>query len=293
MTKRIETLVEDIYDLFQNKDHKINVENVKAFSDRLAEKISAKILSNQEEPRKTLRFSNIGIPCKRKLWYIVNTPEVAEVLKPYVKIKFLFGDILEELLLFLAKEAGHNVTEEQSRVSISGIDGTRDAIIDGRLVDVKSASSRSFEKFKTHRLDQDDPFGYRDQLGAYLEASRDRGDVEEKDIASFLVIDKQLGHICLDTHPKSDKNYEEYINELKEMVAKDQPPERGFQPVAIGKSGNMGLDTVCSYCDYKHTCYPNLRTFIYASGPEYLTDVVRTPKVIETDKDGNVINNAF
>ena len=62
----------------------------------------------------------------------------------------MFGDILEELLLFLAKEAGHTVTGQQDTLSISGVNGHRDAIIDGRLVDVKSASSYSFRKFKNN-----------------------------------------------------------------------------------------------------------------------------------------------
>lgn len=60
-------------------------------------------------------------------------------------------------------------------------------------------------------------------------------------------------------------------------------PERAFQPEPDGKSGNMKLGLQCSYCNMKHACYPNLRTFIYSNGPRYLTTVVKTPDVPEVD----------
>lgn len=231
--------------------------------------------------RPTLRLSNIGTPCKRKLWYTINTPEAAEPLSPAARFKFLFGDILEELLLFLAKEAGHSVEGQQDELEINGIKGHRDAVVDGRIVDVKSASTYSFRKFAGNGLREDDPFGYLDQIGAYAQASGSDPLVTEKDVVSFLVVDKTLGNICLDTYPTSEVDYNKKTEEVKQIVNSPTPPDRAFDDVPDGKSGNRKLCTQCSYCDFKRECWPNLRTFIYSSGPTFLTEVAREPKVLE------------
>jgi RecB family exonuclease len=95
------------------------------------------------------------------------------------------------------------------------------------------------------------------------------------------VVDKTLGNICLDTYPKTETDYSAKVDELREMLAKPEPPDRQFEPVPEGKSGNEKLCTYCSYCDFKKECYPELRTFIYSNGPVFLTKVEREPKVFE------------
>lgn len=191
------------------------------------------------------------------------------------------GDLLEELLLFLAAEAGHDVQGQQDEVEINGVKGHRDAVIDGRIVDCKSASTYSFKKFASNGLRGDDPFGYLDQLGGYLFAAKDDPLVTEHDVASFLVVDKTLGNIVLDTYPSNGVDYSSKVEDLKEMVADEEPPGRHFSPVPEGKSGNEKLCTTCSYCNFKKECWPELRTFIYSTGPTYLTKVVKEPKVFE------------
>lgn len=89
-----------------------------------------------------LRGSRIGTSCGRKQWYDTNAPESAEDMDPHTLLKFLYGNILEEIILFLAEEAGHSVEKRQATVELDGIVG-HDAIIDGTLVDVKSASGRA------------------------------------------------------------------------------------------------------------------------------------------------------
>ena len=61
-------------------------------------------------------------------------------------IAFLFGDIVEEVVLFLARAAGHEVTDEQKEIEINGVRGHIDGRVDGLPVDVKSASSYSYRK---------------------------------------------------------------------------------------------------------------------------------------------------
>src|SRR5690606_25725922 len=110
-----------------------------------------------------------------------NTPEDGEPLRPEAYLKFLYGDILEDLLLFLAEAAGHTVVGRQDEQEIAGIKGHRDCVIDGTVVDAKSASSYSFKKFKEGRLREDDPFGYVDQLQSYIHSGQNDPLVTDKE----------------------------------------------------------------------------------------------------------------
>lgn len=287
MDKSIDTLVPDIHALFESENWAPSSETINKFGNELAKHLANRASEIKSAPK--LRLSNIGTECTRKLWYTINRPNSAEKLSPQTRFKFLIGDLLEELLLFLAEEAGHSVEGRQTPLTINGVKGHRDAIIDGRLVDVKSASTLSYRKFESNSLRGNDPFNYLDQLGSYLAASQSDPCLIEKDVGSFLVVDKTLGNICLDTYPKSDVDYHKKIDELREMLAKSEPPPQRYLPVPDGKSGNMKLGTQCSYCPFKHECFTNLRTFLYSSGPVFLTHVERLPKVTEVDKDGNVI----
>lgn len=285
--KSILTLVEDIYGIISSGDHVLSEENAKAFGEDLSRLISNRLFAKRA-PR-GLSMSMLGEPCDRKTWYEVNHPELAEPLPPQARMKFLFGDILEHLLLFLAKEAGHDVTGEQETLEISGVPGHRDAIIDGHLVDVKSASSMGFKKFKDHSLATNDPFNYLAQIGSYLHASQSDPKLVQKEAASFLAINKEMGHICLDTYRKADDvDYEALAEYKKGVVASKVRPDRAYRVEPDGKSGNMKLCTKCSYCSYKKDCWPTIRTFLYASGPRFLTDVQKLPDVPEQKEAASI-----
>lgn len=240
----------------------------------LATRIATSLAKGGDQTTPSLRLSNIGTPCDRKLWYMINKPELAEPLSPSTKLKFLFGDILEELLLWLAEQSGHTVTDKQKEVEVNGVKGHIDALIDTHLVDVKSASSRSFDKFKYGLNASNDTFGYLHQLGAYSHAIGAK-------VLAFLAVDKQFGHICLDTHEKDDTDYPKLVEKKKYIVSLPDPPKRTFSDVPEGKSGNRKLCTECSYCPFKQSCFPGLRTFVYSTGPVYLTHVAREPLVPE------------
>lgn len=271
----ISTLVDDIHKLFDS-GFEVDRAEVEDFGKALGLHVAYRI--NEERGQPTLRMSNIGHP-DRKLWYTINAPELGEDLPASARIKFLFGDLTEELLLFLAVKAGHSVEGLQSKMEVNGVQGHRDAIIDGMLVDVKSASSFAFRKFKEGRLKEDDPFGYIAQQNLYLKASQDDPLLKIKDKFAFLVMDKTLGHICLDVHEAVDVNVEELIEHKKRMLAEKQPPERCYPDEPDGKSGNRKLNINCSYCPFKQACWPGLQTYYYSNGPRYLTKVAREPKV--------------
>ncbi len=291
MSKSLDTLVKDIYGVFQSPPD-TDEGTLRTFGESLGQIIYKRIKEPREKP--SLRFSNIGSPCGRKLWYSINTPHDAEPLPPQARLKYLIGDIYEQVLLFLAKVAGHEVKGEQDELYISGVKGRRDAVIDGVTIDVKSASSQSFDKFKWGLTEDQDSFGYLKQLGAYLAGGANDDTVKQKDVAGFLVGDKTTGDICLDIHPSTGLDFVALVEEKKIEVSQPYPPGRAFNPVADQKAGNMKLPTFCSYCDFKFKCWEKdanngkgLRVFNYSNGPRYLTKVVFEPAVPEIDKNGN------
>lgn len=244
-----------------------------------------------EQERRGLRLSGLGPTCPKALWHKVHTPELAEPIPPYAKIKYTYGHIIEHLVIGLAKAAGHEVTGEQDEIVVDGVSGHRDCVIDGCVVDVKSASSRGFLKFRDKTISQDDPFGYLDQIDAYLLGSLDDEVVRVKDKAYLLAIDKTLGHMCLFEHKVRPDALRSRIRSYKAIVGQSIPPvcTCGTQPE--GKAGNIKLDVKASYSPFKHICFPHLRTFLYANGPIYLSKVVQLPKVTEINKHGKIIYN--
>jgi hypothetical protein len=238
------------------------------------------------EPRGSqLRMSMIGSP-DRKAWYKVRPETPKEEFTPTQLRKFLMGDIIEEIVLFLAKEAGHEVTEEQGEAVIEGVLGHKDCRIDGVTVDVKSASTRGFDKFLYHKLESDDPFNYMHQIAGYVQAESEEG--KNNDEVAFLAFEKQHTKMCLDKYSTEDlPSAAERIKQLKVVIEKPSEPDHCYEPVPDGKSGNMKLATQCSYCEYKRHCWRDandgqgLRVFRYSNGLRYLTDVQKEPKVEE------------
>lgn len=272
--KQIETLVEDIYGLF-GTDEKFEASLFREFGDNLHDLMETRF-HTKRDGKGYLRMSNIGRP-DRQLWYDINGEGEKEPLLPPTLIKFAYGDMIEQMILLYAKMAGHTVEQEQAEVEVDGIKGHIDAIIDGVLVDVKSASSFSFQKFDSGALflPGNDPFGYVAQLCGYIEATGlERG--------GFLAVDKTLGKICFCEIPAdviAKYKVRDRIAHIKEVVASPDLPPRCYPDVPDGKSGNMKLDTGCSYCPHKFACWPDLKVYYYSTGPRYLTKVVRVPKV--------------
>lgn len=283
----ISTLIPDIYTTIQKKDGWFNADLAQSFSEGLAKRLQAHL--GEERGKPTLRLSGMGPKCPCALWHSIHKPDQAEPLPPWAEIKYTYGHILEEMAIMLAKAAGHDVTGEQDELYVDGIRGHRDCIIDGAIVDVKSASSYSFAKFKDGSLRNNDPFGYLDQLDGYLVGSLDDPLVTIKDKAYIFGIDKTLGHMVLYEHEIREASIRDRIRESKRIVALDSPPPCECGTVPDGKSGNYKLDTKASYNSFKYCCFPQLRTFLYSDGPHYLTKVVRKPDVPEIDRHGNII----
>ena len=281
--KSIDTLVKDIYNLFNSDEISMNEKeidiHINEFGDNIKEHLKTSFFE-KERDKNNLRLSAIGRP-DRQIWYDVNLNNKAQPFTSPTKIKFLYGYILEELLITLSKIAEHKVTDTQKELEVQGVKGHQDCMIDDVLIDCKSTSPRGFDKFAKGDLIKDDPFGYIAQISAYAEGNN-------VDKAAFLAINKQSGEICLSpVHSLEMINAGDRIDYLKVMVKNNEPPNRCYSDVKDGASGNRKLGTSCFYCNHKRECWKDvnngkgLRVFNYAMGYRYLTKVVREPDVEE------------
>ena len=281
--KKLNTLVDDIYKklsvLGKGKSLNLSEETIEQFGESMKE-----VLRHWSTPNprsvETLRMSNIGRP-NRQLWFDMKTEQQAQEIPPSTFIKFLYGHMLEEVVLLLVKLAGHTVSDEQKNVKIKGIEGHMDCVIDGEVIDVKTASGYAFKKFKNGTLAEDDTFGYMSQLAGY-EAGHGTSN------GGFLAMNKENGELALYIPEELDKpNIETKIDTVKKSLKKQTPPELCYLPIPDGTSGNMKLPRGCFFCRHKIECHKDsnngkgLRVFKYAKGLTYLTQVVKQPKVEE------------
>ena len=266
--KKIENLVSDIYSvlspLTKGEALDISDKDIDDFGEAIKDVIRHWATPKSRDSN-TLRMSNIGKP-GRQLWYDLKyKKEESSFEDSYLPIKFLYGHLLEEVLLFLVKMSGHKVEDEQKEVEVKGVKGHIDCKIDGEVIDIKTASGFAFNKFKNGTLREDDPFGYMAQLAGYEEA-------EGTTNGGFLVINKESGELTLYQPEELDKPYApKVIEDIKESLESNEPPDFCYDPVPEGKSGNMKLPKNCVYCPHKFKCYPNLRVFKYSKGLVYFT----------------------
>lgn len=246
-------------------------------------------------------FYGQALRCPRKAWYKARNYDKG-ILLPHAKLKFMYGDMTEFLLLKLLKSTSLCVENVQRNTAVNltptmTVRGPMDCTINGLVFDIKSASSFAFKKFKELQdgsIDSSlflaqDSFGYLDQLCVYNEGSVREG------VAGWVAFDKTLGHIATPTTGIVGRSefifHEGTVTTLEREIRKTNPPLRNLEhsPVPEGKSGNKKLCVSCSYCDYKKECWKDanggkgVRTFLYSNRPIDLVEVVKLPKVPEID----------
>lgn len=275
--KSLDSLPGDIDQLFF-KGKLISDDNLNVLLSNIGHLLKDR-LAPREDKAPSIRMSKLGIP-NRKLWFEHNLPLPLTVSSN--ALKFVYGDIIEQLIIFLAKEAGHTVEDEQKEVEIDGVKGHQDCKMDGVTIDVKSASSFSFRKFSERTIFKDDPFGYIAQLSAYSMAAG-------TPTSAFIGVNKENGQICVLNLDKVDQiDPKKRIAEVKEVVKLKEPPaEKCYPAVPYKTSNNLTLHKNCTYCPYAKMCWKDanngqgLRYFQYASGPLALVSVVDSPRVEE------------
>jgi hypothetical protein len=281
--KQLNTLIEDIYSQVEilGRGEALNVtdDQIEDFGNYMKEALRD-WLTPKANSKPTLRMSNIGKP-SRQLWFDMNSEREVKGINAPTMIKFLYGHILERVVLFLTELGGHEVTDEQKEIKVNGILGHMDCKIDGEVIDIKSASNYAFQKFKNGTLAEDDPFGYMAQLAGYESA-------EGTDNGGFLAINKETGELALFQPQELDKpNIDSRIKQIKSQVKNKTLPDFCYEPVSEGTSGNFKIARGCTWCPHKFECHKDsndgqgLRVFQYSKGMSYLTKVVREPKVEE------------
>jgi len=282
--KTLDTLVQDIYNkisvLGKGEHIDLDTDTIDQFGESMKE-ILYKWSHPEPRGNEKLRMSNIGRK-SRQLWFDTRAEDTqSENIPAHVFIKFLYGHLLEEIVLFLIRLSGHTVTNEQKEVKVNGIKGHMDCVIDGEVVDIKTASSYAFKKFKDGTLAEQDTFGYLAQLAGYEAA-------EGTNNGGFLALNKESGELTLYRPDAFDKpNIKKRITDIKKQVKLATPPELCYNPIPEGKAGNMKLPRECTYCRHKFECHKDsndgqgLRVFKYSDGLRYFTQTPNVPKVIE------------
>jgi len=305
----IRTLIRDIHNAIDPSNKgEVNPQALKDFYDTSGMSLVRAIESPDRKgprPEGTIYASELRDieVCPRKLWYKVHKPETAETLMPHVRVKFMYGDMIEALAIFLADQAGHKVTHLQhsyERKFSNGIKvrGRLDCRIDGHVVDVKSCSTFAFNKMVSADYNPyDDPFGYMRQVQFYdMEEAGNTPDGRPS-TPYLLLVDKQLGTMGLRAEPSWDFDAQTGMLELAtdfqriaevaaDVFDRKSPPSMGTEWVGDKDftNGNRCLDTYCSYCPFKSQCWRDqgvkLRGFAYSNGPKYLTKVNKVPKSV-------------
>ena len=282
--KHISTLATDIKkliaDISNGKPADMNEKNMNLFLNNIKEAM----LAWNTPPVRTdkegkLRMSVLGKPA-RQLWYDKHSPKDRKDEDAGLNLKFLYGHIIEHLVLYLAELAGHKIEDQQKKVEIDGITGHIDSKIDGEICDVKSASPFSFKKFQSGEIVGDDPFGYHAQLSGYETAMGTKA-------GGFLVVDKSSGDICFyKPEDMAKPNVKSLIKNLRTSLDKDTPPEKCYE-FKTEKNGNKTLATGCMFCPHKWECHSDanggkgLRVFKYSNKNVMLAEVVKEPNVDE------------
>lgn len=291
---KIETLVKDIHGLFVNA-REPSEDLLYEFAERLKDKLRESFAKRIGSKGPKLRMSNIGLP-SRKLWYLMHHKDEAAKPDPELGLKFLVGDVMEELILFLAKEAGHEPYDEGKYVEVDGVRGKLDLKLDNIPVDVKTASGASFKKFASGEFLLDDggdsdPYGYKMQIAGYTEA-------EDAPSGAFLVFNKENAKLVVVKIDKEDQpDVHAKISQERENLERETPPERCFSDEPLGKSGNRVLGRICSWCEFKNKCWSDandgngLREHKYAYGTTYFTRVVREPNKKKDQVDDQVLDD--
>ena len=178
----------------------------------------------------------------------------------------MYGGIIEGLTVSIIRHAGIKIDEEQTHVilPVNGVDipGTLDIVLDGKVWDIKSASSYAFkEKFTSYEaLAAQDTFGYLCQLYGYSKA---RG----LPPGGWIVIDKSSGCIKVlpvpdNWQPEMDRCLSIIENNVKILSTKEEF-KRCFEALdeKFQKrfTGNKILGTECSFCKYRYSCWPELK----------------------------------
>ena len=208
-----------------------------------------------------LRMSNMGKPyCQ--LWFEKNKPELALPPSSNFIINMLIGDIIEAVFKGLLRQAKVEYKDgEQVTLDLGDgqtINGTPDIFFGDEVDDIKSASPWSYiNKFKDfNSLAEKDSFGYIAQLVGYAEATNtkpngwwvvNKGNGDFKHVKATNINSKQVLAKIKFTYKELEENKFRRCFTDEEETYRKKP------------SGNRRLKQECSWCSFRHACWPGLQ----------------------------------
>ena len=219
-----------------------------------------KQFTDKRQENFSYRMSNIGKPlCQLQM---EKKGIKGEGLPYNIKMRNLFGDLIEASAITIMKASGIEITDVQKQVKLGDeISGTLDIKIGGKVWDIKSASPYSLEnKFGDSggfdAVVKDDAFGYVSQGFLY-------GEADKSDFAGWIVINKSTGEWCVTETPQENSEYKKQaLKKAKdniEALKNDKPFKRCFtdeEEFFYKKpTGNKVLGISCSFCPYKKACW--------------------------------------
>lgn len=201
----------------------------------------------------------------------------------------IFGELVEDVVLFLIHASGLKVVLEQERLKVKigthELSGRLDVAIENpkgevEVYDIKSASEYSFKLKKEQSLKDlldSDYFGYVHQLFLYSDAVKLKP-------GGIIFCNKSDGSILVMPVPHHYEDIRERVlNEVKYNLKNiDKPFKRVFEdaPEIYKKraTGNRILKQPCTFCAHKFNCWPGLQT---------------RQQIISTAKNAKIVDYSF
>jgi len=261
LTNPVELMVHQYLGSLRGDDAVMSPQTIEQIVSAVKESLHKQFVDKRESKFR-LRMSNLGRPyCQ--LWFDKNKPETASTPSSNFVINMMIGDVLEAVFKGLLTASGikyDNGTKVTMKLNNGVlIDGTPDLIMNGRVDDVKSASPWSYEnKFKDFdSLNENDSFGYVAQLAGYARAAnvevggwwvinKGNGSFKYVDASNRINVDNQVHKFTALTKELKENRFRRVYSDEEETYRKKP-------------SGNRKLKRECSWCSYKHTCWPNLQ----------------------------------
>lgn len=293
----IDTLIADINMVLENHTSVDEDKEVfKAFAVGAVTSLRRRMSAQEARPRRwhtpeipVLYGSEVGEECGRKMVYKFNEDKAdPEPMQPHTYLKFMYGDLLEHVMVALILHTGHTVRHLQAKLEAdcgtARVAGRPDITVDGICLDIKTMSPFAFK-----RLVQGDTgsFGYAEQVSWYYHALRKEGRLDAGPVG-ILAIDKVSGKIHLQLFAPIDlavlaNNVSLLAHDIRAYKTSNMLPMQ-LPSVPYGKSGNMMLDLKCRYCPFKWECWKmsnetnGLKAYAYSSGPVWFTKIKRAPR---------------
>ncbi len=216
----------------------------------------------KEKRRNYLGMSEMGEECDRKLFYSFHDP-MKGVDDPRIKRIFMLGDLIEDHVIALLREAGLTIYDRdpegnQFRANVEGypISGGMDGVIVGlsesskaHVLEVKSAKNSRFKEFVKNGV-QATEYKYYAQVMLYMLAFN-------LNDAFVIVYNKDTSELYSERIKFCPFTAEILMNKGKEIVTTGEIPDRAYSSKTFYK---------CRWCDYAESCWKDAEPPIDISG---------------------------